>query len=138
MHVRLIPSVSGETFRVTKEELQNSGVWYEDALELEDGDYQGGLGMMHELHCLVCAQLLMSTIEGHMLNFAFLFVPQAWVHQSYASRNTSVFEREEHVIGHLGESIVPHVHTHFRGRSLCQIANLGHGRPLPRNPSDEC
>lgn len=55
--------VSGETFRVTKEELQNSGVWYEDALELEDGDYQGGLGMMHELHCLVCAQLLASTID---------------------------------------------------------------------------
>lgn len=54
--------VSGETFRVTKEELQNSGVWYEDALELEDGDYQGGLGMMHELHCLVCEKLLVLTI----------------------------------------------------------------------------
>lgn len=62
MHVQLTRSISGETFRVTKEELQNSGVWYEDALELEDGDYQGGLGMMHELHCLVCAQLLILSI----------------------------------------------------------------------------
>lgn len=64
MHIHLIPGFSGETFRVTKEELRNSGVWYEDALELEDGDYQGGLGMMHELHCLVCAQSLISTTDA--------------------------------------------------------------------------
>ena len=57
--------ISGEIFRASKEDLQKSGVWFEDAIALEHGGYLSGLGVMHELHCLVFPLL-----EGSLINEA--------------------------------------------------------------------
>ncbi|KAF2834048.1 hypothetical protein CC86DRAFT_277366, partial [Ophiobolus disseminans] len=41
-----------EVFRSTKEELQELGVWYDDAVRLENGGYMAGTGGLHIFHCL--------------------------------------------------------------------------------------
>jgi hypothetical protein len=45
--------ILGEAFRSSRAELQELGVWFEDAVQLENGGYMGGTGVLPIFHCLV-------------------------------------------------------------------------------------